>query len=375
MTATLSLSKEAGHFSLFKKEPKERSQFTYFLLYHKWTILFLVLFAVFLLTTIFAGYCVKTWADFGGKAGDPQVPGLLGTLVNYGGTVDKLFGFHNMSEYAELLYIHANGTNFSIGGIDNLPGLGAVLAKVNDLFKVIAWGLALIFWGYSYAEMMLMSNGQMILEQILKKLVFLVVAFVVIDNSLALCCEIVNAGTELTSQALASIVGDVNVPPAWIDGFKKEIFDSSYNELQFFGKDFSGIWSTFGAIQWWIALSLPLILTIVCNFVISFLCWSRAVEICIFAAISPIMFMDLGSTRELTHSSTARAIKNLMALAMQGALIVIALTICQAIMGGIVSGGSTLSIEERAWRMVLVSILQVGTIGKTQSIARQSLGV
>lgn len=356
-----------------EKRKKEHSQFVYSLIYHRTEILIGIIGFIVIMSMIFAAYCAKTWEDFGGTETSPKVGNILGLLVDYGGWIDQILGASKATEYAGLLSITGSGTSFTIGGVPSLTGLSAVLTTVNNLFKIIGWGLALIFWGYSFAEMMMQSNGQLIVEQVIKKLLFLVVCYYVIDNSLTLCCEVVNAGTELTNAAL----GGINA--VTVDGaaaFKEEVFNACWTEEGKIGgiADFSGIITNINAIGYVIQLFIPWIITLICDLIIRVLCWSRAIEICILAAISPIMFMDLGSARELTHSSTARALKNLMSLAMQGALILISLSICQSIMSGVLSD-TALTFSDKVWKISLVAILQVGTIAKTQNVAKQALGI
>lgn len=351
---------------------KEHSQFVYSLIYHRNTILLVSFLAIVMLSVFFSAYC-KTWADFGGGKNDPKVGGLLGFLVDHDGWIDQIIGSNKVDKYAKILEISASGNNItSIGGMSNLGGLSTALHSVNSLFQLVGWGLALIFWGYSFTEMLMESNGQLIVEQMIKKLLFLVVTFHVIKNSLTFCCEIVNAGTELTNSALGGLK---TVPVKGVNDFKEYVFNNCWTESKAEGFfDFSGILTTLKAVGFIITLFIPWIVTVICDILVKVLCWSRAIEICVFAAISPIMFIDLGTTRDLTHSSTARALKNLMSLAMQGALIVISLTICQSIMEGILND-SSLEFMDKIWNVTLISILQVGTISKTQSVAKQALGV
>lgn len=356
-----------------KKEYKEHSQFVYALIYYRKEILLATIILFMMLSGLFVASC-KTWADF---TGNGDIPQLLGVLLNNGGWIDQILGANNMAEYAGLLSITASGNTITgIGGIASLGGLSGVLTSVNNLFQVLGLGLALIFWGYGFSEMMMESNGQLILEQVIKKLVFLSVSVYVIQNSLTLCCEIINAGTQLTNAALGAISA---APTVSISTLKESIFNECWTEVKIPGFiDLSGFFSNFGAIGWLLQLIVPYFVTKICDIIIRVLCWSRAIEICIFAAISPIMFIDLGTTRDLTHSSTARAIKNLLSLAMQGALILISLTVCSAIMNGILTNAGGLSGGlgvTTFWQLSLVAILQVGTISKTQSVAKQALGV
>lgn len=221
--------------------------------------------------------------------------------------------------------------------------------------------------------MMLESNGQMILEQVIKKLVFLIVGYTVIANSLVICSEIISLGTELTEEAVGSI-NHTPLPNDTIMDLKRKIFDDCNTIVSIPGVlDLTDVFTTLNAVGWLIQLLLPWIISLLCDLIIQVLCWSRAIEICIFIAIAPIMFIDLGTTRDLTHSSTARALKNLFSLSMQGALIMISLAVCSAIMQGIgVSGG--LGVDTFL-KMSLVALLRVGTISKTQSVAKQALGL
>lgn len=355
-----------------KAKPKEHSQFVYSLIYHRVEILLGIIIFIMIISMLFAAHCDKTWEDFGGADPPQKVGNVLGLVVDEGGMIDKIFGANRTEEYANLLSVTASGTSFSIGGVDSLEGLSSVLSAVNELFKVIGWGLALIFWGYSFAEMMMQSNGQLIVEQVIKKLLFLVICYFVIENSLEFCCEIVNAGTELTTATLESFTS-IGMESS-VAEYKEEVFNACWKEETFMGINWGFFSTTIAALGYVVQLFFPWLIALACDVIVKILCWSRAIEICILAAISPIMFMDLGSARELTHSSTARAIKNLIALAMQGALILISLAICQSIMQSIV-GNSELSYADQVWDIVLISALQVGTIGKTQALAKQALGI
>lgn len=376
MTATMKLNYNNG-FRLptpkKKKEYKEHSQFVYALIYYRKEILLVSIVLLMMLSGLFVASC-KTWADFENTSGGHSgLPGTLGWLLNDGGCVDAILDvIDNMAEYRDLLAIGTSGGAItSIGGISNLGHLGTVMGNLNTLFQALGYGLALIFWGYGFTEMMLESNGQLIVEQVVKKLVFLVVTSYVILNSLEICCAIISMGTDLTNAAFAGIS---SATITGIEHFKEAIFNECWVEHKLGGLiDLTGVFAQISAMGWILQLIIPYLGTLLCDLIIRTLCWSRAIEICIFVTISPIMFIDLGTTRDLTHSSTARALKNLLSLAMQGALILLSLTVCNALMTGIL-GGVGLG-NDSFWKILLVTILQVGTISKTQSVAKQALGV
>lgn len=365
----------------YRSEPKEYSQFVYFLIYNRGKILFMLIASLLFMSmfTVFSAYCAKTWADYGGANPPQDVGGMLGLLVDEGGWIDQIVGANKATEYENLLKISASGGNFSIGGVDSLGTLYSIVKKANDLIVPVAWGLALIFWGYEFADMLMQSNGQLIVEQVIKKLAFLVVAFYVIKDSMTFCGEIIDAGTTLTSMILGGI-RDVKMSDGTVESFKKLIFESCWAEYKIAGLfDFTTVHAAVCAIGFVVSMFLPWLITKVGDLIVRILCWSRAVEIFIFIAISPIMFIDLGTTKDLTHSSTARACKNLMALAMQGALILISISICQAILEGILTtslvNNGTEEFMNEIWKLALIAILQVSTISKTNSVAKQALGV
>lgn len=356
-----------------KKEYKEHSQIVYALIYYRKEILIISTILFLMLSGLFIASC-REYEDYV-RNGTVDVPGLLGLLLDTGGWIDTMVGVDKLNEYEELLKIGiTNGNITSIGGVTgSLTSVGKIVQDINGLFQVIGFGLLLIFWGYGFSEMMLESNGQIILEQVIKKLVFLIVGYTVIANSLVICSEIVNLGTVLTETAVGSINYSA-IQGDTINALKKTIFDDCTTIVSIHGLlDLTDVFTSIMAIGWLIQLLLPWIISLLCDLIIRVLCWSRAIEICIFIAISPIMFIDLGTTRDLTHSSTARALKNLLSLSMQGALIMLSLAVCSAIMEGIGASGG-LGVDTFL-KMSLVALLRVGTISKTQSVAKQALGL
>jgi hypothetical protein len=207
----------------------------------------------------------------------------------------------------------------------------------------------------------------------IKKFMLLVIAAAVIDNSFVICCEIMNAGTALM-RAVLDIIRTSTETAGGTAAFREEVFNACWTNVKVIGIDLSSLVSNILAVGFVITMLIPWIVSKICGIILNVLCWSRALEICIFAAISPIMFIDIGTTRDLTHSSTARALKNMLSLAMQGCMILISLAVCKAMMNGVLSN-DTLDFSDKIWDITLIAILQIGTIGKTQGIAKQALGV
>ena len=94
------------------------------------------------------------------------------------------------------------------------------------------------------------------------------------------------------------------------------------------------------------------------------------------AIVSPLTVCDISSGAGM-NSNAVRGVKNVLALALSGAVIMLAVFICQQIQFGILSANvlDEASFMSCVWKEIVVSVVEVGLVVKAPNIAKMVLGM
>ena len=253
------------------------------------------------------------------------------------------------------------------------------VGRIRDTIQGAAAALVVVLWAPTLLQAGL--NQQAYDEIVIKKFIVLGVALLLIYNAEAICNGIVDIGTALASdldtsdlnagagaanrsstvnmvlgvfeRKLEAITnGDTSYTDAEGNTVELENTDEEYEStvetdedtgksvlgIIDFGKNLQKIkneirrkLSAFGIVlKFWGSLIFPWIISGAARVMITIACYMRAVEIAILTMLSPIPFA-LVSNEPLGTGPGARFFKNLAALALQGAVMIIIAKVCSGL--------------------------------------------
>lgn len=236
--------------------------------------------------------------------------------------------------------------------------------------------MLIIFFGVGILESF--SFQQMYVEKMVRQFIFLCIGIVVVSKSMELVFGIGNVFSALIQKIVNNAnVSNVNMASELME-LKKVIFDqcnvSTGTGLKSSISDTISNMAT--AVSYLIQLYIPSLIAKLSNIVVSVMCWSRFIELIITAIVSPLMVCDISSGSGM-NSNAVRGVKNVLALALSGAVIMLAVFICQQIQFGILSANvlNSISFMSCIWKEIVVAIVQVGLVVKAPGIAKQVLGM
>ena len=336
------------------------------LLYYRRQILMISMFVMFVMFfTSMIAFC----------ATDADVNGATGMVKTIYGLLDDIFDISSMEEIKNLLIIDFNGSTLKAGGI-TFTNLTSVIQAMYKTFQNLGVIMLIIFFGVGILESF--SFQQMYVEKMVRQFIFLCIGIVVVSKSMELVFGIGNVFSALIQKIVNNAnVSNVNMASELME-LKKVIFDqcnvSTGTGLKSSISDTISNMAT--AVSYLIQLYIPSLIAKLSNIVVSVMCWSRFIELIITAIVSPLMVCDISSGSGM-NSNAVRGVKNVLALALSGAVIMLAVFICQQIQFGILSANvlNSVSFMSCIWKEIVVAIVQVGLVVKAPGIAKQVLGM
>ena len=289
--------------------------------------------------------------------------------------LDDIFDISTMEELKNLLIIDFSGNTLRAGGI-TFTNLTSVIRTMYKTFQNLGVIMLIIFFGVGILESF--SFQQMYVEKMVRQFIFLCIGIVLVSKSMELVFGVGNVFSALIQKIVNNAnVSNVNMASELLE-LKKVIYDqcnvSTGTGLKASISDAVSNMAT--AISYLIQLFIPSLIAKLSNVVVSVMCWSRFIEIVITAIVSPLMVCDISSGSGM-NSNAVRGVKNVLALALSGAVIMLAVFICQQIQFGILSANvlDTASFMSCIWKEIVVAIVQVGFVVKAPGIAKQILGM
>lgn len=308
-------------------------------------------------------------------ATEADVNGATGMVKTIYGLLDDIFDISGMEELKNLLIIEFGGNTLTAGGI-TFTNLTSVIRTMYKTFQNLGVIMLIIFFGVGILESF--SFQQMYVEKMVRQFIFLCIGIVLVSNSMNLVFGIGNVFSAL----IQKIVNNANVSNANMASelmeLKKVIYDqcnvSTGTGLKASISDAVSNMAT--AVSYLIQLFIPSLIAKLSNVVVSVMCWSRFIELTIMAIVSPLTVCDISSGGGM-NSNAVRGVKNVIALALSGAIIMLAVFICQQIQFGILSANvlDGANFMSCIWKEIVVAIVQVGLVVKAPGIAKQVLGM
>lgn len=333
------------------------------LVYYRRQIMVLVLCSIFLVSM--AAFC----------ATEEDVTGAKGMVKTIYGLIDDVFGISGMEDLEDLLVIHFDSGTLKAGGI-TFTSLSTVLTTMYKTFQNLGVMLLLVFFGVGLLQSI--SFQQMYLEKLVKQFIFLCIGIVVMSRSMDLVFGIGNVFSAL----IQKIVSNANVSYADMESqilnLKMAIYDDCHVST---GTGLKAaiadtVSNMASSISYIIQLFIPSLIAKLSNVVVSVMCWSRFIELTIMAIVSPLSVCDISSGTG-AGSNAVRGIKNVMALALSGAVIMLAVFICQQIQFGILSANvmNQENFMSCIWKEIVVAVVEVGLVVKAPGLSKQIMGM
>lgn len=308
-------------------------------------------------------------------ATEADVNGATGMVKTIYGLLDDIFDLSGVEELQDLLVIDFSGTTLKAGGI-TFTSLTGLIRTMHTTFQNLGVIMLIIFFGVGILESI--SFQQMYIEKMVRQFIFLCIGIVLISESMDLVYGIGNVFSALI-QKIVNNAAVSNVDMASdILNLKMAIYDecnvSSGTGLKASVTDAVSNMAT--SISYLIQLFIPSLIARLSGVVVSVMCWSRFIELTIMAIVSPLTVCDI-STGAGMNSNAVRGVKNVLALALSGAVIMLAVFICQQIQFGILSANvlDEISFMSCVWKEIVVSVVEVGLVVKAPNIAKMVLGM
>lgn len=301
-----------------------------------------------------------------------NVTGMVKTIYEL---LDDIFDISGMEDIKNLLIIDFSGNTLKAGGI-TFTNLTSVIRTMHKTFQNLGVIMLIIFFGVGILESF--SFQQMYVEKMVRQFIFLCIGIVLVSKSMELVFGIGNVFSALIQKIVNNAnVSNVNMASELLE-LKKVIYDqcnvSTGTGLKASISDAVSNMAT--AVSYLIQLFIPSLIAKLSNVVVSVMCWSRFIELVIMAIVSPLTVCDISSGSGM-NSNAVRGVKNVLALALSGAVIMLAVFICQQIQFGILSANvlDSASFMSCIWKEIVVAIVQVGLVVKAPGIAKQVLGM
>ena len=315
-----------------------------------------IYFLVMIFLVSFTGFCSYTKGD-----------GIfVGTLQKW---VVDIFGGNVINDVKKLTYIEFDSVinSFSVGGIA-LTSLGGMIKGIHRIFKNLGYMLLIGYLALSLMDDF--SFNQVYIEKMIKKAIFFCVGIVLINKSMELVYAIANIGSAVVGKVSAVAIS--NMPN--YDALCQEIYDNCSSAKKATGT-IDWLKSTasdlVNGVGYILQLFIPWIASMIAGVIVKFVCWSRFIEILILAIISPLSFADI-SKGSSEHSNALRAIKNMIALSLSGAMILLICIICNQIQGALITEAD---FTTSVWNCVMVALVQMGLVSRANEVIKQGLGM
>ncbi len=272
------------------------------------------------------------------------------------GMVDMICGANLFSDIYDTLSVNL----FSSGG-----AFGAAYSVVRAIYNsVMSIGVMLLFVYFTLSLVDKMSSDSFTWEQLWRQLAWLLAGKYIMENGFEILELLFNIGMAVAARI--SALGDPMVTETAIDAA------AAIEELT---ESFNGFFAVLGKLIAMVILLFPWLLAWVMKLAVNVICYSRVIEIYARVTLAPVALSDL--FRSGLQGAGWRYLKSFLAVALQGALILIIGIIYSAVLSSV-----TISQEPGWWSLValigkylVIYASAVMLMFKSQSLAKELVGV
>ncbi len=306
--------------------------------------------------------------------------GINGLIM---GWCDDIFGTTSIEDARGLLDVQfdSEGGTLRAGAYDLSP-MKPVLDSLYRCFQNFGLFLLFLFLGLGFFEDI--SIGQAFLEKSVRRVIIAVAAFVLMHYSLDIIYLLGNVGSAVI-QKVVEVATDSDVGLGeQVAVLKRQLLDVLTENDRAVEEGLHPIKHARAqmadfktGLAFMVQMLIPFLIAKIAGVVISVVCWARFLELTLYGMMSPVIVADF--SKDGTHSSSVRAVKNVFSLALSGAIIMITLYLGHAIqaqvMGAYATGLTTANYAGAMWAQVVISLVQVGMVVRAQNIAKSVLGM
>ncbi len=305
--------------------------------------------------------------------------GIMGHILNM---IDTIFGesegWAGIEGAKKLLHVQIGDSSIQAGDFALSSGMVGGLKTLTELFQAIGLSMVIIYFLSSMMEDV--QFQQAYTEKMVKHFIFLFVAWVLVMNADTIIYVITNAGSSVVDK-----VYTVSQSRTFnLTTLKKDIYAALNKEADGGGIKAiqQSITNTTSQLGMYIMMFVPWLVCKASGVVVALGCWSRFIEILIYAIVSPLTLADVAKG-SFERSSATRAIKNIIALSLSGAVIMLTLYIGREIQISIIadfataltSGYDKNTFSEAMFSEVIIAVVQAGVVSRANQVAKQALGV
>ncbi len=297
--------------------------------------------------------------------------------------IDAIVGPEVIEDAGNLLSVYYDGSEIHVGPYSS-SGAGVIMNAAYSITCIVALiGLCIAF----FVDLAMMRTNDMNEENFFRKLLMFVIGMLLIGYSMNFCLWIANIGTGVTNAIIEKMTDSSNdALIEGIDSIKQTMYlECHSNEIatdagiyldpfEWLGNVGSDIGARFSFI---LQLLLPYLATKLAWFIISVVCFSRAIELFVMSGFAPLAFMDSNTIDNFTTSPGWRFLKNIIAISIQGGIIAGVLSIGSSFTVAVVgsSSGNIGEFIEQSMQVVMITFAEVSMVTRSQGIAKSVLAI
>lgn len=329
--------------SLKTKKKWDPPKWMYPLIYNKWKILIGVIITVLVFSFFSIGFAAED--------GPALISGMAEDIFN----ADDLTGWYE---------IEANGGALNL---EVFTGSGPNFSAAWNAMATIGVGMLMIFWCIGFFDMITQSNNQFITEQLVRRLLVLIIGVIIVTNSWTIVTGMMSIATAIGNMILGSLgIGCSNLDASLLGDFLASVQTELGEKISF---TYFLVW-----LGYVMQLFVPWIASLVISAGVKMAGVTRYIEVCIMAIMSPLLFCDISAAHaSFAQSQAFRGLKSMFALALQGAIVLVSLGVIDSITGIILHNNG----DFMPYTLTMIALMgaKLGVAAKSHQISRQLVGL
>lgn len=289
---------------------------------------------------------------------------------------DTIFGGANIEELADIIKIKFGNDTVSLGSLGNEIDL-SILNKIHKMFVNFGVMVATMFFCIGiYDEA---CTGNIRAERIVFKCLGFMITLALVQIADDLVYSLANTGSDLITKIndyvkTQDMIGHDSIKELIVkDTTTADLIDADKHFIKHTGKNFMDGMTAMG---YFASMFLPYVFCLGCNMMIKVQALSRFFEIVLTATVSPVTVADLAKGN-VGQSGAIRAFKNIIALSLSGAVMMVILILSTSIRTGLLGDSieNGTGLTSALWNSVLICVVQLGLIKKSMEITKSALGL
>ena len=335
-----------------------------------------IIIALALVSILFGG---MAFAEINYESEVENASGMLKLAYDW---VDEITSPKVLTEVTKLLNVGYDGSEVVIGTYTS-KGAGAIF---DAIFKVSCIIAVMVLAVSFLTDLAMTRQDNLTEENLIRKLFMFVVGYLLIINAMKICFALADTGTWVTDQVVSKISSNQLESDAnfeikknmWIESHTLEIAQDSGVNIHLWDRIGYLFTDNAAKVGFILQLMFPYLAVQLAWVIASVVCFSRAIELYIMSAFSPLAFMDSNTIDgNFTQSAAWRFLKNILAIAIQGAIIAATVAIASSLIVAVVESSSTSMGEfvEQSLQILMVIFAEVSLVMRSQGIAKSVLSV